>query len=191
MDGTSDLGEDGDDPGLPDIASTACAGIHSYENVEISTDGGESDEDSSGELAENKCWIGSGAVALAHAYSALDDLEKNKLNKTIELVIHETLKVSEGFLSFESSARRAPSAFQACNRDTIKNKTLEALKNNTEHVETQPSVITLTAGRSGASFSLCLEQKNASSSDGLIAGNLSRISEVAEMDDLTLAAAAC
>ncbi len=58
-------------------------------------------------------------------------------------------------------------------------------------METQPSVITLAAGRSGASFSLCLEQKNASSSDGLIADNLSRISEVAEMDDLTLAAAAC
>ena len=189
MDGTSDLGEEGDDPGLPDIASTACAGIHSYENVEISTDGGVSDEDSSGELAENECWIGSGAVALAHAYSALDDLEKNKLNKAIELVIHETLKVSEGFLflSFGSSARRAPSAFQACNRDTIKNKTLEALKNNTEHVETQPSV-TLAAGRSGASFSLCLEQESANSSGGLIAENLSRISEVVEMDDLTLAA---
>ena len=53
MDGISELGEDGDDPGLPDIASTACAGIDSYENVEISTDSGESDEDSSGELAEN------------------------------------------------------------------------------------------------------------------------------------------
>ena len=186
MDGTSDLGEDGDDPGLPDIASTACAGIHSYENVEISTDGGESDEDSSGELAENKCWIGSGAVALAHAYSALDDLEKNKLNKAIELVIHETLKVSEGFLSFESSARRAPSAFQACNRDTIKNKTLEALKNNTEHVETQPSV-TLAAGRSGASFSLCLEQENASSSGGLVTENSSQIPEViGGLHDLTL-----
>ena len=96
--------------------------------------------------------------------------------------------MSEGFLSFGSSARRAPSAFQACNRDTIKKKTLEALKNNTEHVETQPSV-TLAAGRSGASFSLCLEQENASSSGGLVAENLSRISEVVEMDDLTLAAA--
>ena len=73
-------------------------------------------------------------------------------------------------------------------RDTIKNKTLEALKNNTEHVETQPSV-TLAAGRSGASFSLCLEQENASSSRGLVAENLSQmISEVVGvLHDLILA----
>mmetsp|Transcript_21944 Transcript_21944/g.40863 ORF Transcript_21944/g.40863 Transcript_21944/m.40863 type:complete len:268 (+) Transcript_21944:159-962(+) len=267
MDGTSDLGEDGDDPGLLDIGGTIYAEeFYWHDNGETSIDGGDSDEESSGELAENACWIGLEAVALshegveqlstckaflefyftnwrneksnwegvrddeewmkrmlvfletlirlrgdaqgfllqrlrgvfadfvAHTYPALVNLKKKKkLKKAIKLVIrsYKTLKVSEGFLSFESSARRAPSAFQACNRDTIKNKTLEALKNNTEHVETQPSVITLTAGRSGASFSLCLEQKNASSSDGLIADNLSRISEVAEMDDLTLAAAAC
>ena len=55
-------------------------------------------------------------------------------------------------------------------------------------METQPSV-TLAAGRLGASFPLCLEQENASSSRGLIAENLSRISEVVEMDDSTLAAA--
>ena len=120
---------------------------------------------------------------VAHTYPALVNLKKKKLKKAIKLVIrsYKTLKVSEGFLSFGSLARRAPSAFQACNRDTIKNKTLEALKSNTEHVETQPSV-TLAAGRSGASFSLCLEQENASSSGALIAENLSRISEVAEME---------
>ena len=67
---------------------------------------------------------------VAHTYPALVNLKKKKLKKAIKLVIrsYKTLKVSEGFLSFESSARRAPSAFQACNRDTIKNKTLEALK---------------------------------------------------------------
>ena len=114
---------------------------------------------------------------IAHAYPALDNLEKKKLKKAIKLVIHKTLKVSEGFLSFGSSARRTPSAFQTCNRDTFKNKTLEALKNNTEHVETQPSV-TLAAGRSVASFSLCLEQENASSSRGLVTENSSQIPEV-------------
>ena len=126
---------------------------------------------------------------VAHTYPALVNLEKKKkLKKAIRLVIqsYKTLKVSEGFLSFESSARRAPSAFQACNRDTIKNKTLEALKSNTEHVETQPSV-TLAAGRSGASFSLCLEQKNASSSGGLVTANSSQIPEViGGLHDLTL-----
>ena len=53
-----------------------------------------------------------------------------------------------------------------------------------------PSV-TLAAACSGAFLSLSLEQENASSSGGLIAENLSRISQVAEMDDLTLAAATC
>ena len=66
---------------------------------------------------------------VAHTYPALVNLKKKKLKKAIKLVIrsYKTLKVSEGFLSFvkkfESSARRAPSAFfQACNRDSIKNK---------------------------------------------------------------------
>ena len=68
------------------------------------------------------------------------------------------------------------------------NKNPGSSQNNTEHVETQPSV-TLAAGCSGASFSLCLEQENASSSGGVVAENLSQISEVVGMDDLTLAAA--
>ena len=89
---------------------------------------------------------------------------------------------------FGSSARRAPSALQACMQQghSIKNKTLlEALKSNTE---TQPSV-TLAAGCLGASFSLCLEQENASSSEILVAENLSQmISEVVGvLHDLILA----
>ena len=58
MDGISDLGEDGDDPGLPDIASTAYAGLfYCHEYDKILTDGGDSDEDSSGELAENDAFL--------------------------------------------------------------------------------------------------------------------------------------